>query len=247
MNKQANNKVAIVTGASRGIGAAIAKRLAEDGFTVVVNYAGSAKAAEEVVGEITAAGGKAISAQANVASAADVRRLFDTTEEVYGGVDVLVNNAGVMALANVADLAEEDFDRLFDINVKGSYNTMREAAKRLRHGGRVINFSSSVVGLLQPGYAPYAATKAAIEATTMVLARELRGREITVNAVAPGPTATELFLNGKSDELVDRLAKLAPLERLGTPEDIAATVAFLAGADGAWVNGQVLRANGGII
>jgi 3-oxoacyl-[acyl-carrier protein] reductase len=247
MNKQANNKVAIVTGASRGIGSAIAKRLAEDGFTVVVNYAGSARAAEDVVGEITAAGGKAISAQANVANAADVRRLFDTTEEVYGGVDVLVNNAGVMALANVADLAEEDFDRLFDINVKGSYNTMREAAKRLRHGGRVINFSSSVVGLLQPGYAPYAATKAAIEATTMVLARELRGREITVNAVAPGPTATELFLNGKSDELVDRLAKLAPLERLGTPEDIAATVAFLAGPDGAWVNGQVLRANGGII
>jgi 3-oxoacyl-[acyl-carrier protein] reductase len=247
MNKQANNKVAIVTGASRGIGAAIAKRLAEDGFTVVVNYAGSAKAAEEVVGEITAAGGKAISAQANVANAADVRRLFDTTEEVYGGVDVLVNNAGVMALANVADLTEEDFDRLFDINVKGSYNTMREAATRLRHGGRVINFSSSVVGLLQPGYAPYAATKAAIEATTMVLARELRGREITVNAVAPGPTATELFLNGKSDELVDRLAKLAPLERLGTPEDIAATVAFLAGPDGAWVNGQVLRANGGIV
>ncbi|KJV35335.1 SDR family oxidoreductase [Luteibacter yeojuensis] len=247
MNKQANNKVAIVTGASRGIGAAVARRLADDGFTVVVNYAGSAKAAEEVVGDITAAGGTAISAQADVAKAADVRRLFDTTEQVYGGVDVLVNNAGVMALANVADLTEEDFDRLFDINVKGSYNTMREAAKRLRHGGRIINFSSSVVGLLQPGYAPYAATKAAIEATTMVLARELRGREVTVNAVAPGPTATELFLNGKSDELVDRLAKLAPLERLGTPEDIAATVAFLAGPDGAWVNGQVLRANGGIV
>jgi 3-oxoacyl-[acyl-carrier protein] reductase len=247
MNEQANTKVAIVTGASRGIGAAVAKRLASDGFTVVVNYAGNAKAAEEVVSEITAAGGKAISAQADVSKPADARRLFDQATEVYGGVDVLVNNAGVMALANVADLTDEDFDRLFDINVKGSYNTMREAAKRLRHGGRIINFSSSVVGLLQPGYAPYAATKAAIEATTMVLARELRGREITVNAVAPGPTATDLFLTGKSDELIDRLAKLAPLERLGTPDDIAAAVAFLAGPDGAWINGQVLRANGGII
>jgi Dehydrogenases with different specificities (related to short-chain alcohol dehydrogenases) len=247
MNEQANTKVAIVTGASRGIGAAVATRLAKEGFTVVVNYAGSAKAAEEVVNAITAAGGKAISAQADISKPADARRLFDQAEEVYGGVDVLVNNAGVMSLANVADLKDEDFDRLFDINVKGSYNTMREAAKRLRNGGRIINFSSSVVGLLQPGYAPYAATKAAIEATTMVLARELRGREITVNAIAPGPTATELFLNGKSDELVDRLAKLAPLERLGTPEDIAAAVAFLAGPDGAWINGQVLRANGGIV
>lgn len=247
MNEQANTKVAIVTGASRGIGAAVATRLAKDGFTVVVNYAGSAKAAEEVVNAITAAGGKAVSAQADISKPADARRLFDQAEEVYGGVDVLVNNAGVMSLANVADLKDEDFDRLFDINVKGSYNTMREAAKRLRNGGRIVNFSSSVVGLLQPGYAPYAATKAAIEATTMVLARELRGREITVNAIAPGPTATELFLNGKSDELVDRLAKLAPLERLGTPEDIAAAVAFLAGPDGAWINGQVLRANGGIV
>lgn len=247
MNEQANNKVAIVTGASRGIGAAVAKRLAADGFTVVVNYAGSAQAAEAVVNEIVAAGGNAISAQADVANAADTQRLFDRTEEVYGGVDVLVNNAGVMSLAPIAELKEEDFDRLFDINVKGSYNTMRQAAKRLRRGGRIINFSSSVVGLLQPTYGPYAATKAAIEATTMVLARELRGREITVNAVAPGPTATELFLNGKSDELVSHLAKLSPLERLGTPEDIAAAVAFLAGPDGAWINGQVLRSNGGII
>lgn len=247
MNEQANNKVAIVTGASRGIGAAVAKRLAADGFTVVVNYAGSASSAEAVVNEIVAAGGKAISAQADVSNAVDTQRLFDRTEEVYGGVDVLVNNAGVMSLAPIAELKDEDFDRLFDINVKGSYNTMRQAAKRLRRGGRIINFSSSVVGLLQPGYGPYAATKAAIEATTMVLARELRGREITVNAVAPGPTATELFLTGKSDELVSHLAKLAPLERLGTPEDIAAAVAFLAGPDGAWINGQVLRANGGII
>lgn len=241
-----NSRIAIVTGASRGIGAAVAKRLASDGFTVLVNYSGSAQAAEAVVREIETAGGRAISAQADVANAADVRRLFDTAEEVYGGVDVLVNNAGVMALAPVAELKDEDFDRLFAINVKGSYNTMREAATRLREGGRIVNFSSSVVALLQPGYAAYAATKAAIEATTMVLARELRGRHITVNAIAPGPTGTDLFLDGKSPELVDRLAKLSPLERLGTPDDIAAAVAFLAGPDGGWINGQVLRANGGV-
>lgn len=241
------SQIAIVTGASRGIGAAVARRLARDGFTVLVNYSGSAPAAEAVVREIEEAGGHAISAQADVASAADVRRLFDKAEEVYGGVDVLVNNAGVMALAPVAELKDDDFDRLFAINVKGSYNTMREAATRLREGGRIVNFSSSVVALLQPGYAAYAATKAAIEATTMVLARELRGRHITVNAIAPGPTGTDLFLDGKSPELVDRLAKLSPLERLGTPDDIAAAVAFLAGPDGGWINGQVLRANGGVI
>jgi 3-oxoacyl-[acyl-carrier protein] reductase len=246
MNVQ-TDKIAIVTGASRGIGAAVARRLARDGFTVVVNYSGSAQAAESVVRDIESAGGRATSAKADVANPADVRRLFDTANEVYGGVDVLVNNAGVMALAPVAELKDEDFDRLFAINVKGSYNTMREAAARLRDGGRIVNFSSSVVALLQPGYAAYAATKAAIEATTMVLARELRGRHITVNAIAPGPTGTDLFLDGKSPEQVDHLAKLSPLERLGTPEDIAAAVAFLVGADGAWINGQVLRANGGVI
>ncbi|NID04955.1 SDR family oxidoreductase [Luteibacter jiangsuensis] len=247
MNANTQAKIALVTGASRGIGAAVAKRLARDGYTVVVNYAGSAQAAENVVREIESAGGQAISAQGDVSKVADVRRLFDTVEEVYGGMDVLVNNAGVMQLAPIAELTEEDYDRLFDINVKGSFNTMREAARRLRKGGRIVNFSSSVVGLLQPGYGPYAATKAAIEAATMVLARELRGREITVNVIAPGPTATDLFLNGKSEELVDRLAKLSPLERLGTPEDIAAAVSFLVGADGAWINGQVLRANGGVV
>ncbi|MGE7137401.1 SDR family oxidoreductase [Luteibacter sp. NPDC031894] len=247
MNATSQAKIALVTGASRGIGAAVARRLARDGFTVVVNYAGGTQAAENVVRDIEAAGGKAITAQADISKAADVRRMFDTVEEVYGGIDVLVNNAGVMNLSTIADLKDEDFDRLFAVNVKGSYNTMREAARRLRSGGRIINFSSSVVGLLQPTYAAYAATKAAIEATTTILARELRGREITVNAIAPGPTATDLFLDGKSAELVDHLAKLAPLERLGTPDDIAAAVAFLAGPDGAWINGQVLRANGGIV
>ncbi|MGC1304490.1 MAG: SDR family oxidoreductase [Caulobacteraceae bacterium] len=240
-------KVAIVTGASRGIGAAVAERLAEDGFTVVVNYAGSAAAAEALVTKIERAGGHAISAQADVSDPVAVRRMFDAAETAFGGVDVLVNNAGIMALSSIADADDELFDRNIAINLKGVFNGLREAAKRLRAGGRIINFSSSVVGLYQPTYAIYAATKAGVEAMTHVLSKELRGRNVTVNAIAPGPTATDLFLKDKSPELIDRLAKLAPLERLGQPEDIAAAVAFLAGPDGAWINGQILRTNGGII
>ncbi|HEJ7174962.1 SDR family oxidoreductase [Serratia marcescens] len=244
---QKTHSVAIVTGASRGIGAAIAERLAADGFAVIINYSGNPAPADELVGKIEQRGGRALSVKADVSDAAAVAQLFDSAEQAFGGVDVLVNNAGVIALAPVADMRDEDVDRLLDINLKGSFNAMREAAKRLRDNGRIINFSSSVVGLLQPGYGMYAASKAAIEALTSVLAKELRGRNITVNAVAPGPTATGLFLDGKTPELIERLAKMAPLERLGTPEDIAAAVAFLAGADGGWINGQTLRANGGII
>jgi len=246
MDKQ-TSKVAIVTGASRGIGAAIAERLGRDGFTVVVNYAGGAAAAEAVAAKIEAAGGRAVTAQADVADPAAVKAMFDKVEAAFGGVDVLVNNAGVMTLSPLAETEDEAFDRQVAINLKGTFNPLREAARRLREGGRIVNFSSSVVGLLQPGYGVYAATKAAVEAMTSVLAKELGGRNITVNAVAPGPTATALFLDGKPAEVVDRLAKLAPLERLGQPEDIAAAVAFLAGPDGAWINGQTLRANGGII
>ncbi|WP_445679804.1 SDR family oxidoreductase [Radicibacter daui] len=244
---QQTNKVALVTGASRGIGAAIAERLAADGFTVVVNYAGSQAAAEALVRKIEDKGGKAIAARADIADPAAVARLFDTAEAAFGSVDVLVNNAGIMALSPVGDTDDENFDRQVSINLKGSFNTLREAARRMRDGGRIINLSSSVVGLLQPGYGVYAATKAAIEALTSVMAKEMRGRHITVNAVAPGPVGTELFLNGKPQELVERIAKAAPLERLGEPDDIAATVAFLAGPDGAWINGQTLRSNGGII
>jgi 3-oxoacyl-[acyl-carrier protein] reductase len=246
MNKQ-TQKVALVTGASRGIGAAVAQRLASDGFTVIVNYAENAAPAEALVRSIEQAGGHALAAKADVGNAADVRRLFDAAETAFGGVDVLVNNAGIMHLANVADTDDAAFDRQIAVNLKGTFNTLREAATRLRNGGRIINFSSSVVGLLQPTYAVYAATKAGVEAMSSVFAKELRGREITVNTVAPGPTATDLFLNGKPQEVVDRLARLAPLERLGQPADIANTVAFLAGPDGGWVNGQVLRVNGGII
>ncbi|QQP95857.1 SDR family oxidoreductase [Lysobacter enzymogenes] len=240
-------KVAIVTGASGGIGSAIAERLAQDGFTVVVNYAGNAAAAEALVARIQAAGGQAAAAEADISDPAAVRRMFDSAQAGFGGVDVLVNNAGIMALASIADSDDALFDRQVAINLKGSFNTLREAARRLRDGGRIVNLSSSVVGLLQPTYGVYAATKAALEAMTSVLAKEMRGRNITVNAIAPGPTATKLFLDGKPQDAIDRLAKLAPLERLGRPEDIAHAVAFLAGPDGGWINGQTLRANGGII
>jgi 3-oxoacyl-[acyl-carrier protein] reductase len=242
-----SSKVAIVTGASRGIGAAIAQRLAADGYTVVINYAGKVAEAEALATKIEKAGGRAITAQADVSDAQAVARMWDAAEAAFGGVDVLVNNAGIMKLAAIADGDDALIDSQIAINLKGSINTMREAARRLRDGGRIINLSSSVVGLLQPTYGVYAATKAAVEAMTHVLSKELRGRNITVNAVAPGPTATALFLDGKPQSVIDQLAKLAPLERLGRPEDIANTVAFLAGPDGGWINGQVLRANGGII
>jgi 3-oxoacyl-[acyl-carrier protein] reductase len=244
---QQDSKVAIVTGASRGIGAAVASRLAHDGFRVVINYAGEAKAAEDLASAIVAEGGRAVASQADVSDSAAVRALFARAEDTFGGVDVLVNNAGIMQLAALAEVDDAFFDRHIAVNLKGTFNGLREAARRLRTGGRIINFSSSVVGLYQPTYAVYAATKAAVEAMTHVLSKELRGRNITVNAIAPGPTATDLFLKGKAQDAIDRLAKLAPLERLGEPRDIASVVSFLAGPDGAWVNGQVLRANGGII
>jgi len=242
-----NGKVAIVTGASRGIGSAVAERLARDGFSVVVNYSGSKDTADALVRKIGEGGGHALAVKADVSDSLAVREMFETTVSKFGGVDVLVNNAGIMTLSNITDTDDASFDKQIAINLKGTFNAMREAAKRLRSGGRIINFSSSVVGLLQPTYAVYAGTKAAVEAMTSVLAKELRGRNITVNAVAPGPTGTDLFLKGKPQAVVDHLAKLAPLERLGEPDDIARTVSFLAGPDGAWINGQVLRANGGII
>jgi len=242
-----STRTAIVTGSSRGIGAAVARRLAKDGFSVVVNYIGNAADAESVVGDIKQGGGNALSIQADVSDPAAMRRMFDQAAAASGGVDVLVNNAGIMQLAKISDADDGFFDRHIAINRKGVFNGMREAAKRLRSGGRIISFSSSVVGLYQPTYGVYAATKGGVEAMTHVLANELRGRNITVNAVAPGPTATDLFLKGKPKEVIDHLAKLAPLERLGEPRDIAAVVAFLASPDGAWINGQVLRANGGII
>jgi 3-oxoacyl-[acyl-carrier protein] reductase len=240
-------KVAIVTGASRGMGAAVAERLAADGFTVVINYPGDAKSAETLARKIEGKGGRALTAKADVSDVKAVRGMFDAAEAAFGGVDVLVNNAGIMKLAKLGDSDDALFDQQVAVNLKGTFNTLREAAKRLRDGGRIVNFSTSVVGVKLETYGVYAATKAAVEMLTAILSKELRGRSITVNAVAPGPTATDLFLKGKSPELIERMAKMNPLERLGTPRDIAAAVSFLAGPDGSWINGQVLRANGGMV
>jgi 3-oxoacyl-[acyl-carrier protein] reductase len=241
-----NDKVALITGASRGIGAQVAKRLACDGFKVIVNYAGSADAARAVADEIISEGGEALVVQADVSDAGAVSAMFGTAIEAFGGVDVVVNNAGIMKLAPIAELTDEVVSSTIATNLTGTFNVCREAAKRLRNDGSIINFSSSVIGMRLPTYGIYIATKAAVEGLTQVLAQEMRGRGIRVNAVAPGPIATELFLNGKSPELIDRMAKMNPLERLGEPDDIARLVAFLAGPEGAWVNGQVVRANGGM-
>lgn len=241
-----HRKVAIVTGASRGIGAEIARRLVADGFAVAINYANSATEAENLAEQLVAAGGVAAAIQADVASPDDVRRLFDATEHHLGKVDVLVNNAGVMTTMPLAETSDEVFERTFAINTRGTFNTLREASKRMNDGGRVINFSTTALALKLPGYAIYNASKAAVESLTHVFAKELRGRNITVNAVAPGPVATELFLNGKTEEQVKHFASLPPLQRLGEPEDIANVVSFLAGPDSGWINGQILRANGGI-
>jgi 3-oxoacyl-[acyl-carrier protein] reductase len=240
-------KIAIVTGASRGIGAAVAARLAKDGLAVVINYSGDVKSAEALAGRIEAGGGRALAIKADVSDPKAVREMFERTEQVFGGVDVLINNAGIMKLAKIADSDDALFDQQVAINLKGSFNAMREAARRLRDDGRIVNFSTSVVGTKLETYGVYTATKAAIETMTAILSKEMRGRNITVNAVAPGPVATDLFLTGKSAELIDRLAKMNPMERLGTPEDIASVVSFLVGPDGGWINGQVLRANGGMV
>ncbi|WP_116135484.1 SDR family oxidoreductase [Trinickia diaoshuihuensis] len=241
-------KVAIVTGASRGIGASIATRLAADGFAVVVNYAGREADANAIVEQIKANGGRAAAIQADVAVPAQVAAMFDRALTLFGGIDVLVNNAGIMqpGLTTLAETDDALFDRLVAINLKGTFNTLRIAANKLREGGRIVNFSSSLTALATPGYSIYAGTKAAVETMTLIFAKELRGRGITVNAVAPGPTATELFLKDKTPEQIERLAKMPPLERLGRSEDIASVVAFLVGPDGGWIDGQTIRANGGI-
>ncbi|MDU8358660.1 SDR family oxidoreductase [Pseudomonas syringae group sp. J309-1] len=246
MNQNNPRKVAIVTGASRGIGAEIAKRLSADGFAVVVNYANSASEADSLVAELLADGGQAIAVKANVADTNEVRAMFDLTEQKLGKIDVLVNNAGIMKTMPIADTSDELFEQTFAINTRGTFNTLREASARMNDGGRIINFSSSALALNIPGYAIYNATKAAVESFTHVFAKELRGRNITVNAVAPGPVATELFLNGKTEEQIKNFANMPPLQRLGQPEDIANVVSFLAGPESGWVNGQILRANGGL-
>ena len=238
-------KTAIVTGASRGIGRAVAKRLAADGFAVVVNYSGNHDLAQGVVKEIHDAGGDAIAVQADVGKPDEVTNLFQRTLAAYGRLDVVVNNAGIMPLAPISKGDVETFDKVININLRGTFLIFAQAAQHVEKGGRIIAFSSSVLAKSFPTYGPYIASKAGVEGLVPVLANELRGRDITVNAVAPGPTGTDLFLKDKTPEQVSQLAKLPPLERLGQPDDIANVVSFLAGPDGAWVNAQILRANGG--
>ncbi|HBR1414374.1 TPA: SDR family oxidoreductase [Klebsiella pneumoniae] len=240
------SQIALITGASRGIGAAITRRLAEDGFAVAINYASSSADADALVAELAQHGTSAIAIKADVSKADQVQAMFATVEEKLGKIDVLVNNAGILKTMPLAQTSDEVYAQNFAINTQGVFNTLREAAARLNDGGRIINLSSTTLALNLPGYAVYNGTKAAVEAFTRVFAKELRGRRITVNAVAPGPVATELFLNGKSEEQIQTFSKMPPLERLGEPHDIAGVVAFLAGKDGGWVNGQVLRANGGV-
>src|ERR671925_977130 len=239
-------KSAIVTGASRGIGRAVAGRLASDGFAVAVNYASNATIAEKVVAEIKAAAdGQGIAVQADVANAADVERLFKEAVDTFGEINVVVNCAGIMPLSPIAGGDLELFNKVIATNLRGTFVILGQASRQLSSGGRIIAFSSSVIAKAFPTYGPYIASKAGVEGLVHVLNNELRGRNVTVNAVDPGPVATELFLSDKTPAQIDQFSKLPPLERLGQPEDIANVVAFLAGPDGAGINGQVLRANGG--
>lgn len=238
-------KVAIVTGGSRGIGKECAKRLARDGMCVVVGYASNKSEADKVVSEIVMGGARAIAVQADVADEEAVARMFERAMDEFGGVDVVINCAGIMALGAISELDIDALDRMYRTNIRGAFLVSKHAAKNIRSGGNIINISTSAGKQAMNGYAPYSATKAAVDAISLILARELRGKNITVNAVAPGPTATELFMDGKSEELVDKIAKFSPMERLGTTEDIANTVSFLVG-EGRWINGQTIYVNGGM-
>lgn len=241
------NKIALITGASRGIGKAIALRLADDGFDIAVNYTRNSEQADEVVAQIRQSGRRALAVQADVSDPNQVETLFARVEKSLGNIDVLVNNAGIMKLQKLREADDETFDQIMDVNLKGTFNTLRLAARRLNDYGRIVNFSTSAIALALPGYAIYNASKAAVEALSQTFAKELRGKYITVNCIAPGPTCTDLFLEGKTEEQIWQLAKLSPLERLGSPEEIAHVVSFLVGPDGGWINAQVLRANGGIV
>lgn len=238
-------RVAIVTGASGGIGHEVAVRLGQAGMAVAVHYAGNRDRAEVAADEVKNAGGRAMVVSADIADEAQVGAMFDEVEAEFGGIDVVVNTAGIMLLSPLTELDFDDFDRMHRTNVRGTFVVSQQAARRIRSGGAIINFSTSVTKLAVPGYTAYAATKGAVDAMTIILAKEMRGRDVTVNAVAPGPTATPLYFNGKSQEVIDRAKAAAPLERLGEPADIAEAVAFLAGP-ARWVNGQVIYVNGGV-
>lgn len=240
-----NPRIALVTGGSGGIGSAVVERLVQDGAAVAIHYAGNAARAEKRAQKLRAAGGQAITVGGDVADEVAMAAAFDTVEAEFGGLDVVVNTAGIMILSPIATLDLADLDRMHRTNIRGTFVVSQLAAARLRPGGALINFSTTVTRAQFPGYGGYVASKAAVEGMTLILAREMRGKDVTVNAVAPGPTATPLFLEGKDEQAIDDLAKAAPLERLGTPDDIAETVAFLAGP-ARWVNGQVVYVNGGL-
>ena len=238
-------RVALVTGGSGGIGSAVVRRLTDDGFAVAVHYSGNATRAEQLVESVRQGGAQAITVGGDVADEVAMAAAFDKVEQKLGGIDVVVNTAGIMILSPIATFDLADLDRMHRTNIRGTFVVSQLAAPRLRAGGALINFSTTVTRAQFPTYGAYVASKAAVEGMTLILARELRGKDITVNAVAPGPTATPLFLDGKDQQTIDNLAKAAPLERIGTPEDIAEAVAFLAGP-ARWVNGQVIFVNGGL-
>ena len=240
-----DHKVALVTGGSGGIGRFVSLRLAKDGFSVVLNYAGNAEKAEQVANEIKSADGQTLIIQADVSNEADVERMFKQIIDTFGRIDVVVHTAGIMPVMTIAETDLAVFDRIISTNLRGTLIVFKHSAKHVSEGGRIMAFSSSVIAKSFPTYGPYIASKAGVEGLVHVLTNELRGRNITVNAVAPGPIPTELFLKGKSEARIDEFRKMSPLERLGQPEDIAGVVSFLAGPDGGWVNGQVVRANGG--
>ena len=237
-------KVILVTGASRGIGAAVALLLASAGAKLIVNYTGGKEAAEVVADEIKKNGGDAIALQADVSKADEVKKMFDAAIAHYGRIDVLINNAGIMITKLLKDTTDEDFTRQFDVNVRGTFNTMREAATRLADHGSIINFSSSNNRIMLPTYSTYAATKSAVEQLTRIFAKEMGARGINVNSVSPGPTNTELFTKGKTQDTMDKLASLSAFNRLGEPEDIAKVVVFLASDEAKWINAQNIGING---